>query len=57
MVLSQFALDAEQFVLQLGPHDGVDGAERLVHQQDVRVGGQTAGHADALLLPAGELVG
>ncbi len=36
--------------------DGVDGGERLVHQQHRRIGGEGAGHADALLLPAGELV-
>ena len=35
--------------------DRVDRAERLVHQQDGRVGGQRAGDADPLALPAGEL--
>ena len=37
--------------LQLFADDRVDGAERLVHQQDVRVDGKAAGDADALLLP------
>ena len=41
--------------LQLGAHDRVDGAERLVHQQHRRVGGERPGHADALLLAAREL--
>ena len=35
---------------------GVHGAERLVHQQHRRVGGERPGHADALALAAGELV-
>ena len=35
--------------------DRVDRAERLVHQDHGRVGRQAAGHADPLLLPAGEL--
>ena len=36
-------------------HDRVDRAERLVHQHHRRVGGQRPGHADPLLLAAGEL--
>src|SRR3546814_2132711 len=39
------------------PDDWVHGAVRLVHQQDGRVGGQGSGHADALLLTAGERAG
>ena len=53
--LAHPALQVEQLVLQAGPHDRVDGAVGLVHQQDRRVGGQRPGHADPLLLPAGEL--
>ena len=45
----------EQLVLQALPGDRVDRAERLVHQDHRRVGGQAAGHADALLLATGEL--
>ena len=55
--LRDLALDAEELVLQPGPGDGVDRAERLVHQQHRRVGGERAGDADALALPAGELRG
>ena len=35
--LAELALQAQQLLLQLGADDRVDGAERLVHQQDVRV--------------------
>ena len=48
---------AQQLVLEAAPHDRVDRAERLVHQQDRRVGGQRARHADPLLLAARQLVG
>ncbi len=34
---------------------GIDGAERLVHEQQRRIGRQGAGDADALTLAAGEL--
>ena len=53
--LVELALQPEELALQLGPHDRVDRAERLVHQQDVRVGGEGAGDADALLLTTGQL--
>ena len=46
-----------ELLLELAAHDRVDRAERFVHQQDVRVRGEPAGHADALLLAAGELGG
>ena len=35
--------------------DRIERAERLVHQHDRRIGGERARHADALLLPAGQL--
>ena len=54
--LAQLGLQGQQLVLQRGADHRVDGAERLVHQQDRRVGGEGAGHADALLLAAGQLV-
>ena len=53
--LAQPPQDAEELVLQPRAHDRVDRAERLVHQQHRRVGGQRAGDADALPLAAGEL--
>ncbi len=49
--------DAQQLVLQRGSGDGVQRAERLVHQQDVRIDSEGPGDTDALALPAGELVG
>lgn len=55
--LVQFALQAQYFVLQLVTNHRVDGGERLVHQQDGRIGGERACHADALLFTAGELRG
>ncbi len=54
--LVQLLLQAQEFVLELGAHHRVHRAEGLVHQQYRRVGGERAGHADALLLAAGELV-
>jgi hypothetical protein len=53
--LVQLLLEAEELVLQLGADDGVDRAERLVHQHDRRVGGEGPRDADALLLPARQL--
>jgi hypothetical protein len=55
--LAQLPLQALQLELQLAAHDRVDGPEGLVHQQDVRVRGEAAGHPDALLLAAGQLSG
>ena len=55
IVLRSRRLEVEQLVLQAGAHDRVDRAERLVHQQDRRVGGQRPGHADPLLLAARQL--
>ncbi len=49
-------MDAPQLRLQLGAGDRVQRPERLVHQQHRRVRGQTARHADPLLLPSGERV-
>ena len=57
MVLSSSRCRRERLGLQLFAHDRVDRAERLVHQQDVRVDGEAASHADPLLLAAGELAG
>ena len=57
IVLRTLACSAQELVLQPVAGDRVDGAERLVHQQHGRVGRQRPGHADALPLAAGELVG
>ncbi|MCY1506554.1 hypothetical protein D9M68_408060 [compost metagenome] len=46
--------DLQQQFLHLLAGEGVQRAEGFVHQQHARVGGQGAGDADALLLPAGE---
>ena len=54
--LAQLALQPQELVLQPVADDRVDRAERLVHQQHRRVGGERAGHADPLALAAGELV-
>ena len=55
--LLQLRLQVEELLLEALPGDGVDGAERLVHQQDGRIPAQGPGHADALALAARELVG
>ena len=55
--LLQLRLKPHELVLDPLAVDRVDGAERLVHQQHRRVGGQGTGHADALLLAARELLG
>ena len=54
--ITGLALQPQQLLLQFGPHDGIDRAERLVHEQDVGVDRESARDADALLLPARELV-
>ena len=55
IVLRTVVLEPQELVLQPRPGDGVDGAERLVHEQHGRVGGQRARDADALALPARQL--
>ncbi|ARX88427.1 putative hydrolase [Streptomyces alboflavus] len=55
--LAHGPLEVQELVLEPFAHDGVDGAERLVHQEHRRVGGEGAGHADALALSTGELFG
>jgi hypothetical protein len=37
--LGQLRLEAQHLLLQLVAHDRVDGAERLVHEQDVGIHG------------------
>ena len=55
--LAELGLQAQELVLQLLAHDGVDGRERLVHEHHRRVGRERPGHAHPLLLPAGQLGG
>ncbi len=53
--LADLGLEFQEFVLEVFADDRVDRSERLVHQEDGRVGGQCAGHTDALALSAGKL--
>ncbi len=53
--LGQVTLQPEQFLLQFVADHRVHGAERLIHEQYRWVGGERPGHANALLLAAGEL--
>ncbi len=54
-VLRTSRVEAEELVLEPRAGDGVDGAERLVHQEDGGIGGQGPGHADPLALAARHL--
>ena len=47
----------DELVLQLPPDQRVERTERLVHQQDLGIGGQRPRQADALLHAAGQFVG
>ena len=51
------ALQRLQLVAQRHADLGVERRERLVEQQQLRLGGERAGQGDALLLAAGDLVG
>ena len=53
--LAHHALEAQQLVLQAISGDRIDGPERLVHQQDVRVRPERSGDADALALSPAQL--
>src|SRR5438445_12024939 len=48
------ALELEDEVLDLRGGDGVERGRRLVHQKNLRIDGEGAGDAHALLLAAGE---
>jgi hypothetical protein len=43
-----------EFALKFGTGDGVESAERLVHQENRGIGSKSAGDADSLALAAGE---
>ena len=47
--LTHFLLDAQQLKLQVVFYQGVKGGEGFVHQENVRVIGQSAGDANPLL--------
>ena len=49
------AAEVEEQALEFEAGDGVERGEGLVEQEQGRVGGEGAGDADALLLPAGEM--
>ncbi len=53
--LAHLPVQAQEVVLQALSRDRIDGAERLVHEHDRRIGGHRPGHADPLLLAAREL--
>ena len=53
---AELGLDIDELVLEALAGDRVDGAEGFVHEEHRRVGGQGAGHADALLLTAREFL-
>ena len=54
---SQFAVNTGNFGLQHFSGDFVDGSERFVHEQDVRIGGQGACNSYSLALSSGEFRG
>src|SRR5580658_6559704 len=53
--LAELGAETKEFTLQVESGYGIEGAERLVEQKNLRVGGKRASHADALALSAGQL--
>ncbi len=53
--LVEFALQPHGFGLQLGAHNGIDGAKGFIHEEDVRVGRQATRNTNALLLATRQL--
>ena len=53
--LLQFFLQSQQLILHLAAYQGVEAAERLVHEQNFGVYRQGPGQAHPLLHPAGQL--
>src|SRR2546425_8696663 len=49
--------ESAELALELGAGDGVERAEGLVHEENRRVGGESAGDADALPLATREFAG
>ncbi len=56
VVCCEVLLDLQHLVAEQQPGLLVERGERLVHQQDLRLGGERAGDGDALAHAAGELV-
>ena len=52
--LVEAASQGAEFALKFRACDGIEGAERLVHKQDRRVGSESSRDADALALAARE---
>ncbi len=46
-----------EFALELGTSHRIERAKRFVHEQNWRIGGESAGDADALALSAGKFAG
>lgn len=55
--LAEAAGEGAELTLEFGAGDGIKRAERLVHEQDGRIGGQGAGDAYALTLAPGKFAG
>ena len=55
--LLQLLLDLQHLVAEQEPRLLVERGERLVHQQDLRLGGERAGERDALAHAAGQFAG
>jgi len=53
--LAEAAGQSAEFTLELGARDRIERAKRLVHQQNRRIGGKGASHADPLTLASGKL--
>jgi hypothetical protein len=51
---AEAAGERAEFTLQLGAGNGIERPKRFVHQQDGRIGGEGAGHSDALALATGK---
>src|SRR5881397_1494831 len=54
--LAETSLQREELALQLDARDGIERPERLIEQEERRIGGQRPGDADPLALPARQLV-
>ena len=57
IVFPREALQFDQLILHLATDQRVECGERLIHEEDVRLRGERAGEADALLHSAGECGG
>jgi hypothetical protein len=53
---AQLLLERQKFPLKIGSGERIQGAKRLVHQEDWRISSKRTRNANALALPAGKLV-